>query len=200
MIKKGENEHRKRSAEAKIQTLLFDKQSCNETLKSSGVSTSLLFQQANSNWRCRPARPMTEPRHISYDDLPDLADIDPTLLACFGTLDSDASIAGTFASLSSYVEGARLGTSSTSDSSDIQPQCMSGFLFERSRSLDICIPLQRWTERWFVVADHPSNNVLAVDGRHRTDQGRTAFIISTPGGAHVASFPRSKERRPDRTG
>jgi hypothetical protein len=68
-------------AKAKIQKFHFDKQSCNEALKSSGVSTSLLFQQANSNWRCRPARPKTEPRHISYDDLPDLADIDPALLA-----------------------------------------------------------------------------------------------------------------------
>ena len=191
--------------EAKTQEDIIDRVPCNEALRISGLSASLLFQSANSNWRRRPARLRTEPKQSYSDDAPDLEDIDPAILACFGTLDSDAGLAGT------------LGSSSTMDShlddsvfSDLHPQCRSGFLFEKTGSRALfCFPLQRWTERWFVLADRtagadcaellgyhrdayasPSRHI-AIDGfalreADRDAAGRCAFSVGERGLARRA--------------
>ncbi len=90
----------------------------------------------------------------SYDDTPDLADIDPKLLACFGTCESNASLAST---MTSFHAGALRDTSNYCEQT---AQCMSGFLAEQANTVAFCFPLQRWTERWFVASDHSSGAEL----------------------------------------
>ena len=126
-------------------------ENCKEALDASGVTASLLFQQANSSWRRRPARILTRQKPVSYNDTPCLPEIDTELLASFGHLESDDSLAGTTSSVLASVEA-------SNHTSDLHPQCMSGFLQEQARAAVCCIPFQRWTERWFVATatDHSS--------------------------------------------
>jgi hypothetical protein len=127
------------------------KETCKEALEASGLTASLLFQKANSSWRRRPAQTITRQKPVSYNDLSSPAEIDPALLASFGTLDSSAGLAGTTSSTSANLNA-------SNDTSDLHPQCMSGFLHEQARKMICCYPTQQWTERWFVATatDHCS--------------------------------------------
>ena len=120
-------------------------QTCKEALEDSGLSSSLLFKLANSGWRSRPAQPKSRPTPISYDDTPDLADIDPKLLACFGTCNSEASLASTAVL---YYDGDCHDTVQA-------PQCMSGFLSEHRFPASPASEVSLCSDKSGIQRDHP---------------------------------------------
>ena len=135
-----------------------------------------MLSKLNSSWRCRQIS-MVQQASPDFSKSPDICDLDPSILACFGNMNSEQVASKSKHQLCIETD---CGSKRTFQSEGhLHPPRMSGFLSKRSQSLSPHRLLRGWQERWFIVTPHRSGALLEYYKKDSYESPAKSIIIST---------------------